>query len=89
MCFLCLDGLHIFSRQAHLVLNGELGKRKLVCHDEYCVGSMKKGMGGKVWCDDHFCEWRWFKHRAWERGKNGFHGARSCVEEMPERDMGG
>ena len=48
MCFLRLDGLHIFSGRVHLVLNGELGKRKLVRHDDvFCVGSMKKGYVGK------------------------------------------
>ena len=47
MCFLCLDGLHIPSRWAHLVLDGELGKRELIRHDDmFFVGSMKNGMWG-------------------------------------------
>ena len=45
MCFLCLDGLHIPSRRAHLVLDGELGKRESIRHDDMIfVGSMKNGM---------------------------------------------
>jgi len=47
VCFLCLDGLHIPSRRAHLVLDGELGKRESIHHDDmFCVGSMKNGMWG-------------------------------------------
>jgi hypothetical protein len=30
----CLDGLHIPSRQAHLVLDGELSERESICHDD-------------------------------------------------------
>ena len=42
-----IDWLHIFSGRAHLVLNGDLVKRKLVRHDDmFCVSSMKKGMRG-------------------------------------------
>ena len=43
-----IDWLHIFSGRAHLVLNGDLVKRKLVRHDDmFCVSSMKKGYAGK------------------------------------------
>ena len=55
MCFLHLDGLHIFSGWAYLILNGEFGKRKSVHHDDmFCVGSMKK-VCGEMRCDDHCC----------------------------------
>jgi hypothetical protein len=48
VCFLRLDGLHIFSGRAHLVLDGELGKRESIYHgDMFCVGSMKNGMWGE------------------------------------------
>ena len=47
MCFLCLDGLLIPSRLANPVLDGELGKRESIRHDDmFCVGSMKNGMWG-------------------------------------------
>ncbi len=67
MCFLCLDGLHIPSRRAHLVLDGELGKRESICHDDmFCVGSMKKWYVGGMRCGDRFSEMvlRWFECRA-------------------------
>ncbi len=51
MCFLCLDGLHISSRQAHLVLDGELVKRELIHHDDMFFVSVQRKMvcgGGEV-----------------------------------------
>ena len=68
MCFLCLGGLHIPSRRAHLVLDGELGKRESIHHDDmFLVGSMKKvcmveaqdcQQCGGMKCGDRL--WRWF-----------------------------
>ncbi len=48
MCFLCLDGLHIPSRQAHLVLDGELGERESIRHDDMflCWFNEKWYVGG-------------------------------------------
>ena len=57
MCFLCLDGLHISSRRAHLVLDGELGKRESIRHDDMflCRFNEKMVCGG-MRCDDCFSE---------------------------------
>ena len=50
MCLLCLDGLHIPSRWAHLVLDGELGERESIRHDDmFFVGSMKNGVCVCFW----------------------------------------
>ena len=40
MDFLYLDGLCCISGWVDLVLNGELGKGKLVCHDDVLLWSV-------------------------------------------------
>ncbi len=53
----CHDGLHISSRRAHLVLDGELGKRELIRHDDMCLCWFnEKWYVGGMRCDDHFSE---------------------------------
>jgi hypothetical protein len=48
MDFLSLDGLHRFSGVVDLVLNGELGKGKVVCNDNVlCWFSVKNMMCGR------------------------------------------
>lgn len=89
MDFLHLDGLCRFSGWGDLVLNGEHGKGKVVhLNDVFCVGFNEKwyvlekrrvmiGIMVKM-VQTHSL-----------REKPIFCGARSCVEEIPEKDMSG
>ncbi len=52
MDFLCLDGMRRLSRVIDFVLNGELDKRKAVCHDDVLCWFFSEEM---MWGRDREC----------------------------------